>query len=86
VYFIVEPNRERGACAPGRYRRAALRGHRRLPARVGARGVRAQPRAASTGQGRVGRRRHRSGRDMTAPPMRMASISAHRSSGERWLR
>ena len=58
VYFIVEPNRDQlrslaRLADAGELRPAARRG---LPAHVGARGVRAQPGAGPTRQGRVGRR------------------------------
>ena len=57
VYFVVEPNRDQLTVAreAGRCRRAAARVRRGLPARVGARGVRAQPGAGPTGEGRAGR-------------------------------
>ena len=77
VYFIVEPNRDQltsiaRLADAGELRPPVRRG---LPARVSARGVRAQPRAGPAGQGRVGRRRHPSGRNMTAPRTTIAGIA-----------
>jgi NADPH:quinone reductase-like Zn-dependent oxidoreductase len=76
VYFIVEPNRDQLTSTA----RVADAGQLRprpstSSARVSARGVSAQRRAAPTGQGRVGRRRHPSGRNMTAPRTTIAGIA-----------